>query len=55
MEWFFGHWHADFDFELPYINAHCVYDLVHKIDKNGKRISAALSATTPSLYVGFEC
>ncbi len=55
VEWFFGHWHADFDFELPYIKAHCVYDLVHKIDKNGKRISAALSATTPSLYVGFEC
>ena len=55
MEWFFGHWHADFDFEVPLINAHCVYDVVHRIDASGKRVATRLNSPQVDFRVGYEC
>ncbi len=54
MEWFFGHWHADFDFELPCINAHCVYDMVHRIS-GGKRVATRLNSPEIDFNMGYGC
>ena len=54
MEWFFGHWHADFDFELPHINAHCVYDIVHRISAD-KRVATRLNSPEIDFKMGYGC